>query len=1269
MEPRQLLSVTPSPIHVGATYFEDSNQEDTSSLLKINGAVTDTEVADIFEVTFNGGANGTTLDRVVINTNGDTFFDTADKGTGDSLPFKILDQTGFEIDWANSQLPADGGTQLILCFKNFTAGDRLVFTIDVDERGPTAVAEGGEFGIPDNYEGDIGAKATVQASFTAPGMQVLNTAAYHFYDTYAFSDSLKKELPDNNMTNDISKVYLPSQCSAGKVYTAGAEGTPQQIPLVEISGYVYFDVNNDGVRNTAAGSLEVGIGGVSISLYDQAGNSVQLLNSLGQASGSSVTTNANGYYHCYVTAGTYRIVEGPEAVTLGYIDGLDTPGAINGVADSIAAAVNPGDRINQVTLVAGDVGTEYNFGEIKLAELSGHVYHDANNDGIRDFYGEDGIDNVHIVVVNLTTQQTYDAYTDADGYWSVTGLMPGQYKVTEYQPDEYFDGKDKAGVPNGGTVHNGEQYDVIDGFQLLSGDIGMDYDFGELKPGCISGYVYVDANNNGVYDEGETPIPGAALVLLDANGNQVETKQTDESGFYRFCGLRPGEYSIRETQPDGYYDGTDREGSAGGFANNPGDLIDSIPLGSGVKATDYNFGELAPASIRGRVFVDLNDNDAYDSFEQLLSGVEIYLLDGSGNRIATTTTAADGAYEFTNLKPGTYGVQENLTPSYLEGGNQKGSLGGTLNAPNQILAISLPQGANGVNYDFWEVQLTIIAGRVFQDGPTINIKEGDPEPNIPSLRDGLWTSDDTPLAGITLILCDGTGMPLEYEGGMITTQTLADGTYQFILNDYQLYYADNFTIRQLRPTGYTPGITTVGSNNGMVVNKYHNLTLSEAGELNLIVDPLGVNGFDLTGMLSASIANVYVNPGDHAVNYNFSEVVIQEVPVDPKNPTPLPNPTPTPPLSPPTALPFGEYRSIGLPYVISQTITPLMAGGSGGPGGYSWHLSIINGGQPRSIITGDRFTQYPQSTLFDPVSWSGAKVDQSQFILADEDGMPVKTIRFGMNGAAPVSGDWNGDGMTQVGVFIDGLWFLDLNGDGVWDEADLWVKLGKKGDQPVSGDWDGDGKTDIGIYGPAWIGDLKAVSVEPGLPDAQNPPSMGRPKNVPPDAAEAAVGWRTLKRGNAGKMRSDVIDHVFQYGSKGDRAISGDWNGDGIRSVGIFRNGVWFLDVDGNGKWTDADVAVEFGKAGDIPVVGDWTGDGADKLGVYRNGTFYLDTNNDHLLDATDKVFQLGQAGDLPIVGDWSGDGVDKVGIYQQNAPIEQQTATQSNAASASSAK
>jgi hypothetical protein len=63
-------------------------------------------------------------------------------------------------------------------------------------------------------------------------------------------------------------------------------------------------------------------------------------------------------------------------------------------------------------------------------------------------------------------------------------------------------------------------------------------------------------------------------------------------------------------------------------------------------------------------------------------------------------------------------------------------------------------------------------------------------------------------------------------------------------------------------------------------------------------------------------------------------------------------------------------------------------------------------------------------------------------------------------------------------------------------------------------------------------------------------------------------------------------------------------------------------------------------------VVGDFNGDGVDDIGVYRNGKWIIDTNGNHRVDATDKVFELGGAGDKPVVGDWNDDGTDDPGVY-----------------------
>jgi protocatechuate 3,4-dioxygenase beta subunit len=984
----------------------------------------------------------------------------------------------------------------------------------------------------------------------------------------------------------------------------------------KVSGYVYVDANNNGIFDTG----ETPISGVVLTLLDSSGKST----------GKTASTDSTGYYHFdNLAPGTYGV---SEAQPNGYLDGLDKAGPVGG------AAHNPGDLIDGIPLASGTTAPQNNFGELLPAKVSGYVYVDANNNGIFDA-GETPISGVVLTLLDSSGNSTgKTATTDSSGYYHFDNLAPGTYGVSEAQPAGYLDGLDKAG-PVGGAAHN--PGDLIDGIPLASGASAPQNNFGELLPAKLSGYVYVDANNNGVFDAGETPISGVVLTLLNSSGQSTgKTATTDASGYYEFANLAPGTYGVSEAQPAGYFDGLDKAGPVGGTAHNPGDLIDGIPLVAGTSAPQNNFGELLPATISGRVFVDNNQNNTYDAGEPLLSGVTIWLLDSSGNQITSTTTNSSGKYSFTNLKPGVYGVEEMQPAGYFEGSDQVGSAGGQLNGPDQILQAQLGSGVNGVSYDFWEVTPAEISGYVFQDGPTIVLKDGDPEPNIPSIRTGILTANDIRLSGVTLQLCDGSGYPMkDAQGNIITTKTDANGYYEFTM-----LQPGKYSVIEIQPSGYIPGIDTAGTNGGMVVNKYAKvdaMTLST-----LAVDPSG-----------SAIVRITVDPGDTAVQYNFSEVLEQRQPANqpanqPGGFTPPGVPTPLPPLPP--AAPFSPPQLPGAPYIYTPTtVNEFGFGGATAPNDYDWHLSVIDAGQPRSENSGNQYADAADNTVFDPVSWSGPDLAQSQWILADENGTPIKTIRFGMAHATPVTGDWDGTGTTKVGVFLDGLWFLDLNGNGVWDTVDLWVKLGHKGDQPVTGDWNGDGKTDIGIFGPMWKGDMRAIAADPGLPDSANPPALSRPKNVPPDPADAATGYRTLKKGHSGRLRSDLIDHVFKYGEKGDIAVIGDWNGDGIYNIGIFRDGVWFLDMDGDGRWSEGDLVVEFGQPGDLPVVGDWTGDGISKIGVYRNGKFILDTNNNHKIDADDKVIELGHAGDKPVAGDWTGNGVDKVGVYQDSAPPE----------------
>src|SRR4030095_2286248 len=128
---------------------------------------------------------------------------------------------------------------------------------------------------------------------------------------------------------------------------------------------------------------------------------------------------------------------------------------------------------------------------------------------------------------------------------------------------------------------------------------------------------------------------------------------------------------------------------------------------------------------------------------------------------------------------------------------------------------------------------------------------------------------------------------------------------------------------------------------------------------------------------------------------------------------------------------------------------------------------------------------------------------------------------------------------------------------------------------------------------------------------------------------------------------SPGLSTSLTFGQAGDLPITGDWNGDGVDTVGVFRPATaeFFLDNENDGS--SAEFNFVFGQAGDLPVAGDWDGDGIDTIGVYRpsTGQFILNNQNGDVVPDITVTFG-GLAGDLPIVGDWNGDGVDTIGIF-----------------------
>lgn len=1073
LEPRRLLAFSVLPIHLGMVYGEYATNDDWTG--------------NRFELTWTGGEPATQLTQLVLNTDkdgqglsaGDCFFDTAPGGRGvyGSKAFEVIENHGIDDIFVEVE---DGGTVLRLSFVGFDPGDRLVFLIDVDEALPdNSKAEGAEF------EG-----TSLTATFVAPHYEEA-VATTQFVDAYGtIGASFGLSLPPDDV--------LPGAVESSADLTAGAFFQTHQTPLpIHISGRVF----EDGNMNNSLDPAETGIAGVELALWRKEADTYL-------DTGLRATTDV---------LGNYRFEATPEVP-----------------------------------------------------------------------------------------------------------LEPGVYRIVQTQPDGYLSVGAQPGHVGSEVRGFAEGPNVISEIQLLGGEDSLENNFGEVRPASISGRVYAERNLDGLWQPDEPLLPGTTLHLLDAEGHILATTQTDALGQYRFDGLLPGTYAIQEIQPVGYFDGADYVGSAGGMLVGP-DTISSIALGSGLQAVHYDFTEIIPNSLSGLVYADMNQDGIFTHEEPLLAGVRIDLLDADGHLLQTTLTDATGQYRFDQLRPGVYTVQETQPADYLDGPEQIGSVGGRLVLPDTITDIRLVSGTGATEYNFGEILPGRISGSVFQDGPTIILQYGQTLPPLAFLRDGQLTADDTPLAGVVVQLWrDGTLVA--------TTTTDSEGSFQFTMLEPGTY-----TLRQIQPAGYLDSIDTAGSLGGVVQSA------------------------------TDTISEIPVSPGAYGTGYWFSEVAVQWLP-------PLPPPPTPPPENPPTVIPFEPTKEgpfmpppgpplprsdellalLGQPFVLPATAITGSAvleegGGVASTPTLAWHLSVLNGGQPRQNHETGAVTDTTAMpfTLVSQDAWNPArsmKTNQGRWILGDPATGATQELFFGQADTLPVVGDWNGDGKTELGFYVAGQWYLDVNGNGQWDETDLWAQLGTEGDQPVTGDWDGDGKTDIGIVGRSWPRDPLAAALEPGLPDAQNLPGA-KPKNLPPSPEEATDGQRLLQRTLRGKVRTDLIDHVFLYGASQDRPVVGDWNGDGVATIGLFRDGRWQLDTNGNGRIDDEDQSFHFGQPGDLPVVGDWNGDGIDDLAIYRDGLWILDTDGDRQLTSADARIHTGPG--IPVAGDWNGDGRDEPAVYQ----------------------
>lgn len=187
-----------------------------------------------------------------------------------------------------------------------------------------------------------------------------------------------------------------------------------------------------------------------------------------------------------------------------------------------------------------------------------------------------------------------------------------------------------------------------------------------------------------------------------------------------------------------------------------------------------------------------------------------------------------------------------------------------------------------------------------------------------------------------------------------------------------------------------------------------------------------------------------------------------------------------------------------------------------------------------------------------------------------------------------------------------GMWHL-RHPDGFVDK----FFYGNPGDLPFMGDWDGDGVDTPGLY-------------------------------------RQSDGYVYLRNSNT----EGIADIRFFFGNPGDIPIAGDFDGDGLDTVSIYRPAEARFYIinrlgDGDRGLGAADLDYVFGDPGDKPFVGDFDGDGVDTIGLHRESTGLVYFRNSHTQGAADAEFVFGDPGDLLVANDWNHDGMDTPAVYR----------------------